>query len=66
MNEMAKIHDRCLDYEMEILSAAENFGDRRNKAYKSGRKEKYKDIIPLLETIISNAEIYKEYLENDI
>ena len=37
--------------------------------FKLGRwrfPEKYKDIIPLLETIISNAEIYKEYLENDI
>ena len=63
MNGLATIHDDCLEYELEIISAAEELTERRLKAYQSGKKKNFKDIISLLESIKQGAEIYKEYLE---
>lgn len=59
----ARIHDDCLEYELEIISAAEELTERRLKAYQSGKKENFKNIVSLLESIKQGAEIYKEYLE---
>ncbi len=63
MNGLEGIHDDCLEYELEIISAAEELTERRLKAYQSGKKENFKDIISLLESIKQGAEIYKEYLD---
>lgn len=59
----AQIHDDCLEYELEIISAAEELTERRLIAYKSGKIESFKTIISLLESIKQGAEIYKEYLD---
>ena len=63
MNGLERIHDDCLEYELEIASIAEELTERRLKAYQSGKKETFKSIIPLLENIKQEAEIYKEYLD---
>ncbi|RKJ20673.1 hypothetical protein D7X48_08000 [bacterium D16-50] len=63
MNGLATIHDDCLEYELEIISIAEELTERRLKAYKSGKAESFKDIISLLESIKQEAETYKEYLD---
>lgn len=63
MNELATIHDDCLEYELTIISIAEELTQRRLSAYKSGKAESFKDIISLLESIKQEAETYKEYLD---
>lgn len=60
------IHDQCLEYELEILSAVEALTERRINATKNKSIADFKNIVPLLDVIIENAEIYKEYLEDDI
>ena len=47
MNGLEGIHDNCLEYELEIISAAEELTERRLKAYQSGKKKNFKDIISL-------------------
>lgn len=65
-NDIAKIHDWCLEYEIEILSAVEALADRRIAATNNKSITDFKNIVPLLDVIIENAEIYKGYLEEDI
>lgn len=65
-NDIMKIHDWCLEYEMEILSAVEALADRRIAATNSRSIADFKNIVPLLDVVIENAEIYKGYLEEDI
>lgn len=65
-NDIAKIHDWCLEYEIEILSAVEALADRRIAATDNKSITDFKNIVPLLDVIIENAEIYKGYLEEDI
>lgn len=62
MKGLEAIHDECLEYELTIISIAEELTQRRQNAYKSGKAESFKDIIFLLESIKQEAEIYKEYL----
>ena len=66
MSSIAQIHDWCLEYEMEILSAVEALTERRISATQNRSIAGFKDIVPLLNVIIENAEIYKAYLEEDI
>lgn len=63
MNGLETIHDDCLEYELQILSSAEELCNRRNKAYRSGNVQEFKNIIPLLDSIKQDAELFKEYLE---
>lgn len=63
MNRLATIHDDALEYELNIVSAAEELTERRVKAYKSGNIKEFKAIIPMLESIKQDAELYKEYLD---
>lgn len=66
MSSITHIHDQCLEYELEILSAVEALTERRINATKNKSIADFKNIVPLLDVIIENAEIYKEYLEDDI
>lgn len=66
MSSIAQMHDWCLEYEMEILSAVEALTERRITATQNKSISDFKNIIPLLDVIIENAEIYKAYLEEDI
>ena len=63
--EIAKIHDWFLEYEIEILSAVEALTERRIFATNNKSIADFKNIVPLLDVIIENAEIYKGYLEED-
>ncbi|MDE6888484.1 MAG: hypothetical protein K2P45_07575 [Eubacterium sp.] len=63
MNRLTTIYDDALEYELNIISAAEELTERRVKAYKSGNIKKFKEIIPMLESIKQDAELYKEYLD---
>lgn len=65
-NDIAQVHDWCLEYELEILSAVDSLTERRIAATRKKSIGDFKNIVPLLNTIIENAEIYKEYLEEDI
>ncbi|MDO4444675.1 MAG: hypothetical protein Q4C97_03965 [Bacillota bacterium] len=65
-NDIAKINDYCLEYELEILSAAEELTERRITATKNKSIAEIKNLVPLLNVIIDNVEIYKAYLEEDI
>lgn len=65
-NDIAKIHDWCLEYEIEILSAVEDLADRRIAATNNKSITDFKNIVPLLDVIIESAKIYKGYLEEDI
>ena len=66
MSSITHIHDQCLEYELEILSAVEALTERRINATKNKSIADFKNIVPLLDVIIENAEIYKEYLEDEI
>lgn len=63
MNRLTTIHDDALEYELNIISTAEELTERRVKAYKSGNIKAFKEIIPILESIKQDAELYKEYLD---
>jgi hypothetical protein len=65
-NDIVKIHDYCLEYELEILSVVEALAERRITATKNKSIDNFKNIVPLLNEIIESAEIYKAYLEEDI
>lgn len=66
MNDIAQVHDVCLEYELEILSAVEALTERRITATKNKSIVDFKNIVALLDVILENAEIYKAYLEEDI
>ncbi len=65
-NDIVQVHDWCLEYELEILSAVDSLTERRIAATKNKSIGDFKNIVPLLDVIIKNAEIYKAYLEEDI
>jgi len=63
MNRLANVHDDCLEYELNIISEAEELSERRQKAYKSGNVNEFKEIISLLDSIRQDAELYRQYLD---
>lgn len=62
MNGLDKIHDECLEYEIEIEDDVAQLTEKRIEAYKSEDKEVFRQIIPVLNAIIQDAEAYKEYV----
>ena len=66
VSDITRVHDWCLEYELEILSAVEALTERRITATKNKSIVDFKNIVPLLNVIIENAEIYKAYLEEEI
>lgn len=65
-NAITVIHDYCLDYESEILSAVESLTERRASATNRKSVDDFKKMIPLLDVIIDEANCYKLYLEEGI
>ena len=61
-NQIARIHDDCLEYEHYIVSAAEELEEKRIKAYKSRDMEDFRLMIPILNGIAADVEAYREYL----
>lgn len=64
INEKAKIHDQCLEFESEIWESVESLGDQRVKNYETGEREDVNLIIPILNSIIEDCERYKEYIKS--
>lgn len=62
MNGLEELHDNCLEYELNIIDSADMLSERRIQACKSGDKESFKEIIPVLNSIIQDAKLYKQYL----
>ena len=62
MNGLDKIHDECLEYEIEIEDDVAQLTEKRIEAYKSEDKEVFRQIIPVLNAIIRDAEAYKGYV----
>ena len=61
--DIAKLHDDCLQYELEILDGTEELGELRNKFTKQGSlNDDIKFILPVLNAIISDAESYKDFI----
>lgn len=63
MNGLESIYDECLEYEQAMLADLDFIERKRTTSYKNGEREKFKRIIPLLDSIICEAEKYKEFLE---
>lgn len=60
----SKLYDECLELECEIMDGAEEIGELRNKFYRQRNlEENIKFILPVLNTIIKDAENYKDFIE---
>lgn len=57
------IHDKCLDYENNILESVEQLENQRNKNYKTGKIKDLDLIIPILDDISYEVERYKNYIQ---
>ena len=63
---LSKIFDLALDYENDIIDTVETISEYKNKMLSKKDKCILESIIPLLETLIYEAEQYKEWLENEV
>lgn len=63
-NLKVKIHDKCLEYEINILESVEQLENQRNKNYETGKIEDLDLIIPILNSISDEVERYKEYIRD--
>lgn len=63
-NLKARIHDKCLEYEINILESVEQLENQRNKNYETGKIEDLDLIIPILNSISDEVERYKEYIRD--
>lgn len=62
--DIAQLHDDALDYERSIEIDVEILSETRLKMYKEKDAEILKQIVPALNTIIHDAERYKEWILN--
>lgn len=62
-NLKARIHDKCLEYEINILESVEQLENQRNKNYETGKVEDLKLITPILNDISYEVDRYKEYIQ---
>lgn len=63
MDNLVELHDACMDYEIAILDDADMLIEKRNQAVRSRDKNVFKEIIPVLNSIIQDAELYKQFLD---
>lgn len=63
MNDLAKLHDDMLDYETDIASDTELLTVKRTLMYKHQDAEILKEVIPVLNTIIQDAQRYREWIQ---
>lgn len=69
MNEikaLAKIHDKALNHEHDILIHTEQLSELRIKMYEKRDKEELVYIIPVLNALISEAKKYKEWIKTEV
>lgn len=60
---VAKLHDAALEYDINIQSTTDTIVEYRLKMFEKKDKKVLKSIIPLLDTLIYEANQYKEWLE---
>lgn len=61
-DDLARIHDTCLEYEYWIESFVDDLANKRYEAYNSRDRENFRQIIPILNGIREDVEAYREYL----
>ncbi len=61
-DDLAGIHDTCLEYEYWIESFVDDLANKRYEAYNSRDRENFRQIIPILNGIREDVEAYREYL----
>lgn len=66
MNGLEQIYDDCLEHETDILNDAEELRDKRIRAYQSGDKAQFKEIIPVLNAVMLGAERYMQYIIEEV
>ncbi|WP_373261897.1 hypothetical protein [Hungatella hathewayi] len=63
MKNLVKLHDDMLDYETDISNNAELLTVKRSLMYKYQDAEILKEVIPVLNAIIHDAERYKDWIQ---
>jgi hypothetical protein len=63
MKDLVKLHDDMLDYETDISNNAELLTVKRSLMYKYQDAEILKEVIPVLNAIIHDAERYKDWIQ---
>lgn len=66
MEDLAKVYDRMLDFENEILFQIELLGKVRLNVYKNKDKEELKDIFSVLSCILYDIEKYREWVKEQL
>lgn len=64
MNKLAELHDTALEYDLDIQGTVETIVEYRRKMYDKRDVKILGSVLPLLDTLIYEAEQYKEWLEN--
>lgn len=64
MNKLAELHDTALEYDLDIQGTVETIVEYRSKMYDKRDVKILGSVLPLLDTLIYEAEQYKEWLEN--
>lgn len=64
MNKLAELHDIALEYDLDIQGTVETIVEYRSKMYDKRDVKILGSVLPLLDTLIYEAEQYKEWLEN--
>lgn len=63
MKDYAQLHDDALDYERDIEIGAEQLCEVRLKMYREKDADILKEITPVLNEIIHNAERYRDWIQ---
>ena len=61
--ELSKLHDRALEYDSDIQITTDTIVEYREKMFNKKDGRILKSIIPLLDTLIYEANKYKEWLK---
>lgn len=62
MRDYAQLHDETLDYERDIEIDVEMLSKKRMQMYREKDIDILKEIVPVLNTLIHDAERYKEWI----
>lgn len=63
MKDLAKLHDDMLGYEEDIANDIELLTEKRVLMYKHQDAEVLKDVVPVLNAIIQDAQRYRDWIQ---
>lgn len=63
MSNLVELHDMALEYENDIVQSIDTVSEYRIKMLTKRNAEILKSILPVLDTLIYEAQQYKEWLE---